>query len=84
MYKFQHIIRNGELNIMALNDYRGTRDFILVDHDNATFYTGTTAAMSFDVRLVDKRYEYKRKTDLKREQEKLIARGYIKKYLDEL
>lgn len=84
MKKFTHLIRNGELNIMNLNDYRGTRDFIIVDHDNATFYTGTTAAACFDVRLMDKRYEYKRKTDLKREQEKLIARGYVKKYLDEL
>lgn len=84
MKKFTHIIRNGELNIMGLNDYRGTRDFILVDHDGATFYTGTTAAMSFDVRLVDNQHEYKRKSDLKREQDKLIARGYVKKYLDEL
>lgn len=84
MKKFEHLKRNGELNIMNINDYRGTRDFVLVDHENATFYTGTTAAMTFDVRSVDNQYNFKRKTDLKREKEKLIARGYTQKYLNEL
>lgn len=84
MKKLEHLKRTGELLIMHINDYRGTRDFILIDHENATFYTGTTAAMNFDVRSVDSQYKFKRKTDLKREKERLTARGYTEKSLRDI
>lgn len=77
-----HLRRNATVIIMNKNDSNGTRDFVMIDHENATFYPGSTHSMSFDVRSCNHMIDVSRKKEIKREIEKLTNRGYKKEYLD--
>lgn len=80
----RELLKRAELVIMDRNDYRGTRDFVLVDHEQSVFYTGSTHSMSLDVRAAEIQVIVKRKKDLKALQAQLINRGYDARYAREL
>ena len=80
----RELLKRAELVIMDQNDYRATRDFVLVDHEQSVFYTGSTHGMSLDVRAAEIQVIVKRKKDLKALQAQLINRGYDARYAREL
>lgn len=80
----RELLKRAELVIMDQNDYRGTRDFILIDTETETFYTGSTHSMSLDVRATINQTTVKTKRALKVEKDYLLERGYVMKYAREL
>ena len=75
----KHLKKNGELLIMKQTNNNGTRDFILIDHENASFYIGTSASTPIDPSTIEKSYKVSRKSELNIERKRLSARGYIEK-----
>ena len=80
----RELLNRAELLIMYQNDYRGTRDFILIDTETETFYIGSTHSMSLDVRATIDQTLVKTKRALKIEKEYLLERGYKMKHAREL
>lgn len=75
----KHLYKNAQLIIMDKNDSRGTRDFLIADYDDNTFYSGSTHSSLVSAHYFNNVLIVSKKKELKRNRDNFIERGFIQK-----